>query len=320
MKVVTAAPIGHSMGDEQMVTYSVSSKYVLCKAKLPAVIKKAFRTWEAAIPTHFKELEPDTPAYIEVAFKSGDHKDYRPFDRYKFVAHGIQINHIHFNYQLPWSINKPGEPYDYSTNDLYTYALFAIGAMLGVAESDDPKSIMYPKREAPMDFDGNYIETILSPKDITAVQRLYGPPDPMTFTVYAEKNQMGKNKPFPFYNDNSCYEFKGFYGNVSSIYPNNHCIELFENSYCEGKKVMIKPGCTDGSCCNPKTFEKCKFDKLAMSYRACQSTCINVLIWNSVVIVVLIVGFLLIGIVFPWLLEILKLIVEKFKRKHYGMI
>uniref|UniRef100_A0A914PFI2 Uncharacterized protein n=1 Tax=Panagrolaimus davidi TaxID=227884 RepID=A0A914PFI2_9BILA len=75
MKVVIAAPIGHSMGDEQMVTYSVSSKYVLCRAKLPikefrAVIKKAFRTWEAVIPTHFKELEPDTPAYKTVKYKS----------------------------------------------------------------------------------------------------------------------------------------------------------------------------------------------------------------------------------------------------------
>uniref|UniRef100_A0A914PFD3 Protein kinase domain-containing protein n=1 Tax=Panagrolaimus davidi TaxID=227884 RepID=A0A914PFD3_9BILA len=218
-----------------------------------------------------------------------------------------------FNYNILWGINTPGKPYNNKTDDLYNSALFSIGQMLGLNNSKDKKSIMYDEFEPPTDSEGNYIEKTLSPEDIKNLQN-----QPKTFTIFEDEYQQGTSYNFVLYDNDECHELTRFNDIASSINTNGHCIELYEDSFCEAKSVIIKLGCTDLSCCSSHSFVKCKFNDLASSYRRCENTGINIAIWISVVISSLAIGFLMVGIVLPWMHESLKVLIKKMKNKRFG--
>lgn len=62
----------------------------------------------------------------------------------------------------------------------------------------------------------------------------------------------------------------GFKKKASSVNTHGGCVALFDDANCEGRRVVFKPNCKTGACCqHHSTFETCNFDNQATSYACC---------------------------------------------------
>uniref|UniRef100_A0A914PT21 Uncharacterized protein n=1 Tax=Panagrolaimus davidi TaxID=227884 RepID=A0A914PT21_9BILA len=126
----------------------------------------------------------------------------------------------------------------------------------------------------------------------------------ISFTAFehGEQNSFEPGKIEKLYLiDDECGELQNVHDKITSIDTNECCIILFEERRCQGKSIIVKPGCTDNSCCSPDSFVYCGFNDRATSYRACPNPFYNVLFWFITIPLIFVIGFLLIGIAIPFL-------------------
>ena len=129
------------------------------REKTRAYLVEAFNDWARYAPLTFREVTGSDNAEFDVRFFSGEHGDGYPFDGAGgTLAHAFfpKDGKIHFDAVEEWTDKYVGR----ATFDLqrrntrhrydgfgYNFRLVAsheIGHALGLAHSQDPKSLMYP--------------------------------------------------------------------------------------------------------------------------------------------------------------------------------
>ena len=140
------------------------------------IIREAFRRWSDVAGLEFREVAPDLPTTLSVAFHQGNHGDGYPFDDQggpagNTLAHafyppplgGAWAGSLHFDEFELWK-DAPGGP----GFRLYNIALHEIGHLLGLDHSQDGGAIMYA-------YYGE-LRDDLNADDIAGAQSLYGAP------------------------------------------------------------------------------------------------------------------------------------------------
>jgi hypothetical protein len=141
-------------------------------------ILRAFQTWVAATNVNIGLVADagnafGTPGDLQGDSRFGDIRiGARPLSS-DALAHtavvdwttGTWSGDVFFNASTPFAINPPAGS---TAADLYSVALHEAGHVFGLADSDDPASVMSE------DYAG--VRTGLSPADVSAIQAIYGGP------------------------------------------------------------------------------------------------------------------------------------------------
>uniref|UniRef100_A0AC34RRS8 Uncharacterized protein n=1 Tax=Panagrolaimus sp. JU765 TaxID=591449 RepID=A0AC34RRS8_9BILA len=71
--------------------------------------------------------------------------------------------------------------------------------------------------------------------------------------------------------DHECHEIDSdFKDQINSINTSGGCVALFEDENCKGRRVIFKPGCDHGECCESHAnFSSCNFTNDTVSYACC---------------------------------------------------
>uniref|UniRef100_A0A452RRX4 Peptidase metallopeptidase domain-containing protein n=1 Tax=Ursus americanus TaxID=9643 RepID=A0A452RRX4_URSAM len=134
----------------------------LPRADVDSAMEKAFRLWSNVSPLTFTKIF-EGQADIMISFVWGDHGDSYPFGRpANTLAHAFLPGRgiggdVHFDEEKRW------------TNfNLYYVAAHEVGHSLGLGHDNDIGSLMFPSYNS-------YRDVLLSQRDISAIQALYGP-------------------------------------------------------------------------------------------------------------------------------------------------
>ncbi|XP_026421102.1 metalloendoproteinase 5-MMP-like [Papaver somniferum] len=133
---------------------------------LSSVCARAFATWAAVIPFHFKEVGVVEHADIFIGFRTGAHGDGIPFDGpLKTLAHAFapKDGRLHLDATENWGTGPASDEID-----LESIIVHEIGHILGLKHTSDRGAIMFP-------FIGlGVAKRQLGSDDILGVKTLYG--------------------------------------------------------------------------------------------------------------------------------------------------
>ena len=128
--------------------------------KTRGLIKEAFNDWARYAPLTFREASKNEKADFNISFLADDHSDGFAFDGTGgTLAHAFfpKDGRIHFDAVEEWTDKYDGTGYNFRL-----VASHEIGHALGLAHSQDAKSLMYPFYQLIQPGD-------LLPKDVKAV-------------------------------------------------------------------------------------------------------------------------------------------------------
>uniref|UniRef100_A0A452RS40 Peptidase metallopeptidase domain-containing protein n=1 Tax=Ursus americanus TaxID=9643 RepID=A0A452RS40_URSAM len=138
----------------------------LPRADVDSAMEKAFRLWSNVSPLTFTKIF-EGQADIMISFVWGDHGDSYPFGRpANTLAHAFLPGRgiggdVHFDEEKRWTS-------DFRNFNLYYVAAHEVGHSLGLGHDNDIGSLMFPSYNS-------YRDVLLSQRDISAIQALYGP-------------------------------------------------------------------------------------------------------------------------------------------------
>ncbi|XP_047734742.1 interstitial collagenase-like [Prionailurus viverrinus] len=138
----------------------------LPRAEVDRAIEKAFQLWSDVSPLNFTKIS-EGQADIMLSFGEVNHGDKSDFGRIRsplphvFPPGRGMGGGVHFDEEKTWTD-------DFRNYNLYYVAAHELGHSLGLLHSDDIGSLMFPRYVY-------YGDALLSPKDIDAIQAIYGP-------------------------------------------------------------------------------------------------------------------------------------------------
>ncbi|XP_026420492.1 metalloendoproteinase 1-like [Papaver somniferum] len=133
---------------------------------LSSVCARAFATWAAVIPFHFKEVGGVEHADIYIGFRTGDHGDGKPFDGpLNIWAHAFAPTdgRLHYDATENWGTGPASDEID-----LESITVHEIGHILGLEHSSDGSAVMFPH------IGLGVAKRQLGSDDIIGVKTLYG--------------------------------------------------------------------------------------------------------------------------------------------------
>jgi len=148
-------------------------------ATIKTAIKQALDIWSKVTPLQFNEVAPNSPMIdLMIDFGTAKHENCE-FD---FDGNGGVLAHamfprdgrLHFDDAEQWLFNDP-RVQEYEYIDLLWVATHELGHALGLPHTNQKEDIMYPMYQAPQVENGRIKPLVLSPVDLQAIQRRYGP-------------------------------------------------------------------------------------------------------------------------------------------------
>uniref|UniRef100_A0A8C8Y323 Peptidase metallopeptidase domain-containing protein n=1 Tax=Panthera leo TaxID=9689 RepID=A0A8C8Y323_PANLE len=140
--------------------------YNLPRAEVDCALDKGFQLWSNASVLTFTKFS-EGQADIMLSFGEVNHGDKSDFGRIRSpLAHVFPPGRgmgggVHFDEEKTWTD-------DFRNYNLYYVAAYELGHSLGLLHSDDIGSLMFPRYIY-------YGDALPSPKDIDAIQAIYGP-------------------------------------------------------------------------------------------------------------------------------------------------